>query len=209
MEVKYKTNGMLFPPSDRDCKPLCTTGNLCCSLTLTWLLSVLCHQLGPLRGAALQHGYSACTTQNAISPLLPKYCCKKLCFFVLCSSGSWSSVLISVFHRWTLEVTRWISLNRLKTQQGLFWVMYVAAQVTFLPNKFFSTCHFCTRNYFKTPSQLADPSHHLARKENFGIFKGELKDVNRLELQNSTVCQRAVQPLTIQQVLCALLDKLI
>lgn len=157
---------------------------------------------------ALQDGYSACTIQKAVSPLLSKYCSKSS---VLCSSDSWNSVWISWFHSCTLEVTRWISQNRPETSKGSPGVYMVLHQwqAVFLPNQFFSTCCLCTCNYFKIPSQLADPFHRLARKGSLGIFKGELRNVNRLELQSSAVCQRAVQPLIVQQVMCALLKKLI
>jgi len=76
-------------------------------------------------------------------------------------------------------------------------------------NKFFSTWHFSTCNYFKTTSQLADSFRHLARKGNLGISEGELRNVNRLELHNSAACQRVAWHLIIQEVLCTLLERLI
>lgn len=84
---------------------------------------------------ALQDGYSACTIQKAVSPLLSKYCSKSS---VLCSSDSWNSVWISWFHSCTLEVTRWISQNRPETSKGSPGVYMVLHQwqAVFLPSFF-------------------------------------------------------------------------
>lgn len=94
-------------------------------------------------------------------------------------------------------------------QQGLFWGIWLCTghRCFFLNDKFFSTCHFSTCNYFKTTSHLADPFHHLAGKGNLGI-SGELRNVNGLELHNSAVCQSG-RALNQPRVLCALLEKLI
>lgn len=67
-----------------------------------------------------------------------------------------------------------------------------SSQVVYLTIKLFSAHHFNTSNYFKTTSQMADPFCHLASKEILGILERELKNVNRLELYYSAVCQREV-----------------
>lgn len=141
-------------------------------------------------------------------PSLIQILFKKLCFVQLWQLKQCVNFMVSQLHLRSHQVNQ---SKQARNKQGLFWGVYGAAPVTggFSAQSVFSTCCLCTCNYFKIPSQLADPFHRLARKGSLGIFKGELRNVNRLELQSSAVCQRAVQPLIVQQVMCALLKKLI
>lgn len=143
---------MLSLPSARDLKTLHTTGNVCHSLTLTWLQSVVCYLLAPLRDAVLMWsltGWFFSTHHAEHHPLSLVALQNPLCSVQLLELKQHGDFIVSQINIRSHQVNY---SKRSLNQQGLFWRMWFCTghRWFFWPTSFFPTCHFSTCNYFKT-----------------------------------------------------------